>query len=254
MQVEGLALTQPVAFITGASVRIGQAISRKLHAEGYSVWLHYRNSIEQAQQLADQLNAQREHSAHILSGHLDLTIDIEAMLAIIKAKDGPFGGRLDVLVNNASAFYPTPVADVDDRQWKQIINTNLRAPFLLSQGLANRLAEHNGCIVNITDIHAEKPMANHTLYSVSKAGLVSMTQSLAKELAPAIRTNAISPGAILWPKREETDTEYHAKILAQIPLERLGKLENIADTVWFIVSNDYVNGQVIKIDGGKSLS
>ena len=247
-------MTQPVAFITGASVRIGQAISRKLHAEGYSVWLHYRRSIEQAQQLADELNDKRPATAHILSGHLDVTMDIDAMLAIIKAEDGPFKGRLDVLVNNASTFYPTPIATVDNQQWKEIMATNLRAPLLLSQGLVDRLAKHNGNIINITDIHADRPLDNHALYSASKAGLVSLTQSLAKELAPEIRVNAISPGAILWPKEEQNDVDYQAKVLTQIPLERLGSVENISDAVWFLIANDYINGQIINIDGGKSLS
>ena len=247
-------MNQPVAFITGASVRIGQAIARKLHSEGYNLWLHYRNSEQQAQQLADEFNSNRDKSAQILSGHLERSIDVCGLLSIIKASDGPFAGRLDVLVNNASAFYPTPLADATLEQWSDIINTNLRAPFLLSQGLAEPLAKQNGCIVNITDIHGEKPLSDYSIYSVSKAGLIALTKSLAKELAPEIRTNGISPGAILWPERKANDTDYHKKILAQVPLGRLGEVEDISDTVWYLVSHNYINGQIIAIDGGKSIT
>lgn len=247
-------MEQPVALITGASLRIGQAIARKLHAEGYNLWLHYRNSEQQAQHLADEFNSVRGKSAHILSGHLERSIDICGLLSIIKASDGPFQGRVDVLVNNASAFYPTPVADASLEQWNDIINTNLRAPFLLSQGLVNQLTQQCGCIVNITDIYGDKPLKDHPIYSVSKAGLIALTKSLATELAPSIRTNAISPGAILWPEREANDTDYHKKILAQVPLGRLGEVEDISDTVWYLVSHNYVNGQIIAVDGGKSIS
>ncbi len=247
-------MTHPVAFITGASVRIGQAIARKLHSEGFDLWLHYRNSEREAKQLAEELNQHRNDSAHVLQGHLERSYDVSGLLSVIEAEDGPFSGRLDVLVNNASAFYPTPLTEATLDQWNAIINTNLRAPFLLSQGLADLLSKQHGSIVNITDIYAQSPLKDYPIYSVSKAGLVALTQSLAKELAPDVRTNAVAPGAILWPEHEIEDPEYQQRIIDQIPLGRCGEVENISDTVWFLISNKYINGQIIAIDGGKSLS
>lgn len=244
----------PVAFITGASVRIGSSIARKLHSHGYDLILHYRNSAEKAQQQADELLASRPDSVRLVRGHLDRLEDLNCIIRDIVDPASNFSGRLDVLVNNASAFYPTPIRQATQDQWDDLVNTNLRAPFLLAQGFADVLSEHQGNIINITDIHGDRPLANHIIYSMTKAGLISLTRSLAKELAPAVRTNAISPGAILWPEREENDTEFHAKVLAQVPLGRLGAVENISDTVWYLINNDYVNGQVIAMDGGKSIN
>jgi len=244
----------PVAFITGASVRIGAAIAKRLHQEGFNLILHYRNSKDSAQALANEFNQLRANSVQLLSGHLDNSDDCQNIIQNITAVDGPFSGRLDVLVNNASAFYPTAVEEAKPEQWDELINTNLRAPFLLSQGLTRTLSTHSGCIINITDIHGAKPLKDHSIYSVSKAGLISLTLSLAKELAPSVRTNAISPGAILWPSKDEDDLEFQKEILAQVPLDRLGAVENISDTVWFLVNNDYINGQIINVDGGKSIT
>lgn len=243
----------PVAFITGTSVRIGEAIAKRLHEGGYNIILHYRNSKAKAETLAATFNNQRADSAMLVSGHLDDMNDAMQLISDVNDATNLFGGRLDVLVNSASMFYATPLDEATMPQWDELVNTNLRAPFLLAQGFTNSLKQTNGCIVNITDIYGDRPLENHPIYSMTKAGLISLTKSLANDLAPEIRTNAISPGAILWPEQEANDTEYHAKILNQVPLARLGKVENISDTVWYLVSNDYINGQVIAVDGGKSI-
>lgn len=244
----------PVALITGASVRIGEAIAKRLHDGGFNLILHYRNSKEKAETLAAGFNYARSNSAMLVSGHLDDMNELLQIISLVNDSDNIFGGRLDVLVNSASLFYPTPVPDTTMPQWDELVNTNLRAPFLLAQGFADTLKANNGCIVNITDIYGDKPLDKHPIYSMTKAGLISLTKSLAKELAPEVRTNGISPGAILWPKQEENDTAYHEQILAQVPLNRLGKVGNISDTVWYLVNNDYINGQIIAIDGGKSIT
>jgi pteridine reductase len=246
--------TQPVALITGASVRVGEGIARKLHAEGYNLILHYRNSRTAAESLATDLQIHRPGSVMLLSAHLDQEDSLSTMIQEVCNTKNLFGGRLDVLVNNASSFYPTPLAEATTDHWNELLNTNLKAPFLLTQGLAANLKASGGCIINLTDIHGSTPLENHSIYSLTKAGLISLTKSLAVELAPEIRTNGISPGAILWPEREANDTAYHQKILAQIPLGRLGDVANIAETVWYLVCNDYINGQIIAIDGGKSLT
>ena len=243
----------PVALITGASVRIGEAIAKRLFEGGYNLILHYRNSQEKAEALAAEFNSVRPDSAMLVSGHLDDSSEIMQIISYVNETKNLFGGRLDVLVNSASMFYPTPMSEASILQWDELVNTNLRAPFLLAQGFAETLKANNGCIVNITDIYGDRPLEEHPIYSMTKAGLISLTKSLAKELAPEVRTNAISPGAILWPEREANDTDYHAKILAQVPLNRLGRVENISETVWFLVTNDYINGQIIAIDGGKSI-
>ncbi|MBT8449986.1 MAG: SDR family oxidoreductase, partial [Gammaproteobacteria bacterium] len=232
----------------------GEAIAMRLHTGGYNVILHYRNSKVKAEALAAKFNAQRADSAMLVSGHLNEINAVMAMIAEVTNSKNLFDGRLDVLVNNASLFYPTPIADATMAQWDELVNTNLRAPFLLAQGLTEQLKSTNGCIVNITDIYGNRPFANHPIYSMTKAGLISLTKSLAADLAPEIRTNGISPGAILWPKQEEQDVAYHDKVLAEVPLKRLGKVEDISDTVWYLVNNDYVNGQIIAIDGGKSIN
>ena len=170
-----------------------------------------------------------------------------------------FAGRLDVLINNASAFFPTAVADVTQEQWQTLFATNLRAPFLLSQLVMPALKKASGSIINITDIHGKKPLNGYCVYSMTKAGLISMTHSLAKELAPEIRVNAVSPGAIMWPEADAFDSEEvqaatQKKVLSKIPLARMGHAKNIAQTVLFILENDYLTGQVISVDGGRSLT
>ncbi len=234
--------------ITGAAKRIGAAIARKLHAEGMFVIVHYHRSANEAHQLVRELNNTRQDSAITIQGDLQHK---EYYSAIIE-QALEFKGALDVLINNASAFYPTPVGDMTDEDWHTLIDTNLKAPLFLSKLAAPHLRKTTGCIINLTDIHAIRPLAEHSIYSISKAGLVTLTQSLAKELAPKIRVNAISPGAIAWPNgitNEEKET-----ILKQVPLARTGELNDIARTAIFLIKDaDYITGQIISVDGGRSL-
>ncbi|SEA41253.1 pteridine reductase [Microbulbifer marinus] len=238
------------ALITGAAARLGRAIARELHRD-HRVIIHYRNSATVARQLADELNSIRPDSAAALHSELARAADCE-QLAEQAVKQW---GGIDVLVNNASAFFPTPVGSASEEQWDQLVGSNLKAPFFLSQALAASLARDNGCIVNMADIHAERPMPQHPLYCAAKAGLVMLTKSLALELAPQVRVNAVAPGAILWPEQETVDDTSKAKILERIPLARTGNAEDIARTVRFLVSDaPYISGQVIAVDGGRNLN
>lgn len=225
-------------------------MARELHGD-HRVIVHYRSSAGAARELVDELNRARPDSAAALHSELAGAADCETLAA--EAAD--LWGGVDVLVNNASAFHPTPVGEADEKQWDQLIGSNLKAPFFLSQALAETLARDSGCIVNMADIHAERPMPRHTLYCAAKAGLVMLTKSLALELAPRVRVNAIAPGAILWPEQERVDDAARAQILSRIPLARTGGAEDIARTLRFLVSEaPYISGQVIAVDGGRSLN
>lgn len=238
------------ALITGAAARLGRAIARDLHRD-HRIVIHYRSSATAAQGLADELNSIRADSAVALRSDLTGAADCEELA---RAAVRCWGG-IDVLINNASAFYPTPIGSADEDVWDELIGSNLKAPFFLSQALAPSLAEHGGCIVNMADIHAERPMPQHTIYCAAKAGLVMLTKSLALELAPEVRVNAVAPGAILWPEQENVDSAARAKILARIPLARTGNEADIARTVRFLATDpSYINGQVIAVDGGRNLN
>lgn len=238
------------ALVTGAAARLGRAMARELHRD-HRVIVHYRHSAAAARGLVDELNGIRPDSAAALHSKLAGAGDCERLAA--EAVD--LWGGVDTLVNNASAFHPTPIGDANEEQWDQIIGSNLKAPFFLSQALAETLARDNGCIVNMADIHAERPMPRHTLYCAAKAGLVMLTKSLALELAPRVRVNAIAPGAILWPEQERVDDAARARILSRIPLARTGGEKDIVRTLRFLVSEaPYISGQVIAVDGGRSLN
>ena len=234
--------------ITGAAKRIGATLARYLHAEGMNVIVHYHRSAKEAHELVRELNSKRHDSAITIQGDLQHKEYYQAIIeTALVFKDG-----LDVLINNASAFYPTPVAEITDEDWHNLIDTNLKAPLFLSKLAANALRKSNGCIINIADIHSIRPLSGHTVYSISKSGLVTLTQSLAKELAPRIRVNAISPGAIAWPENIEENNKQ--QIMNQIPMQRTGELEDIAKTALFLIRDaDYITGQVINVDGGRSL-
>jgi len=247
-------VTKPVALITGAARRIGAEIARYLHQHNYQIIIHCHHSLSEAEQLAEELEAERAHSTQIIVADLMSLDGCEAIIKQALDKDNTFNGRLDVLVNNASAFFPTAVEDVTEQQWQKLFTTNLQAPFVLAQKAVIALKKYSGSIINITDIHGEKPLSGYPVYSMTKAGLISMTQSLAKELAPEIRVNGISPGAILWPEAETGDIEKQQHVLAKIPLKRMGKARNIAQTVLFLLQNDYISGQLIKVDGGRSIT
>jgi pteridine reductase len=243
--------TSPVALITGSAQRIGAAIVRKLHTAGYNVLIHYRHSQESADALADELNRIRAHSAICLQADL-LQMNGVAQLAQQALAQWQ---RVDALINSASAFYPTPVGTCTESQWDDIMGSNLKAPFFLAQALAETLAKHRGCIINIADIYAEKPLPQHAIYCMAKAGNVMLTKSLARDMAPAVRVNGIAPGAILWPEAGgATDGAAREKILASIPLQRIGSAEDIADTIVFLLRDaPYITGQIIAVDGGRSL-
>ena len=238
-----------VALVTGAARRIGAAIASKLHAEGYRVILHYRSSTTQAQHLVKELNRLRPASAQILRADLCR----HDLLAHLVTEATSFWGRLDVLINNASSFYATQLGTVNEAQWDELLGSNLKAPFFLSQAAAPMLREHQGTIVNLVDIHAEGGLRHYPVYSIAKAGLAAMTRVLAKELAPEIRVNGVAPGAVLWPEHD-MDGVRQAEIISRIPLKHPGEPADIAKAVLYLVDQaPYVTGQIITVDGGRSL-
>jgi len=239
---------QKIALITGASRRIGAEISTSLHQAGYGVVLHYRQSKACADKLAVSLNAKRADSAWTLQADLQSVKEINALLdRLISTR-----GRLDVLVNNASSFYPTPLGKASEEQWDDLMGSNLKAPFFLSQAAAPALQKQQGCIVNIVDIYAKRSLPDYPVYSTAKAGLSALTAALAKELAPNVRVNAVSPGAILWPDNKTIESV--DAVIKKIPLQRQGQASDIAETVLFLVQQAaYITGQVIAVDGGKGL-
>lgn len=239
-----------VSLITAGGRRLGAAIVRELHACGDRVIIHCRSSVLEAQALSEELNALRNDSAHVLQADLAQVGEINDLVAAAIKR----WGRLDALINNASTFYPSPVGTVTETVWDDLIGVNLRAPFFLAQAAKEALSGVNGAIVNIVDIYAERPLEEFPVYSVAKSALLALTRSLALELAPEIRVNAVSPGAILWPEQDVQD-EVKEKILATIPMGRRGDSTDIARTVRFFLKDaPYVTGQVIAVDGGRTLT
>jgi len=242
-------LQDKVCLITGGAQRIGAHIASLLHAQGMRLLIHYRNSSQQAIELQTKLNAVRPDSVCIMQADL---CELDSLRALIEQAQNQFG-RLDVLINNASSFYPTAIGDVTEEQWNDLLCSNLKAPFFLSQYAAPLLKASNGCIINMVDIHAERPLKEHPVYCSAKAGLVMLTKSLARELGPEVRVNAIAPGAILWPEANMTE-ETKTSILARIALKRQGNPDNIAQAALFLIANaGYTTGQIITVDGGRSL-
>ncbi len=246
------AMQGKVVLVTGGAKRVGAAICRRLHAAGASLAVHYRNSAQEALALRDELNALRPESAATFQSDL---LDLNALRPLVDHVIGKFG-RLDALINNASSFYATPLAEVDEHQWNDLLGTNLRAPLFLAQAAADELRRRHGCIVNIADIHAERPMHGHLLYSVAKAGLAALTRALAQEMAPQVRVNAVAPGVIMWPENATwMDDEQRRKIVAHTLLKREGEPDDIAKTVAFLIQDaPYVTGQIIAVDGGRSIN
>lgn len=237
------------ALITGASRRIGAAIAELLHHHGANVAIHYRGSEAHAAKLSARLNQHRTGSARIFKS--DLAADGEPASLINAVLD--WSGQLDILINNASSFYATPLGTITEDQWTELVGSNLKAPLFLSQAAIPHLKASRGVIVNITDIHANRPLRDHTVYCVAKAGLAMLTRSLARDLAPEIRVNGVAPGAIAWPENDMTDA-IKEHILGQIPLGRSGNPADIAGCVLFLVRDaTYSTGQIITIDGGRSL-
>lgn len=241
-------LDNKTALITGGARRIGATISRYLHAAGMDVIIHYRQSQAEAEALAGELNASRSGSATCLRADLTETDSLQSLVHDARR----FKGRLDALINNASVFYPTPIESLNESHWNELIDVNLKAPLFLAKYAAAELRQRHGCIVNLTDIHAERPLKEHPVYSAGKAGLVMLTMALAKELAPEVRVNGVSPGAVLWP--EEMDQETQEQILSRIMLKRRGEPEDIAKAVLYLVRDaDYITGHIITVDGGRTL-
>jgi pteridine reductase len=237
-----------VALVTGAARRVGAAIARKLHTEGASVVIHYRSGEADAAKLEGELNGLRAQSAMKVKGDLLAPI---ATRVLVEAALGRFK-RLDILVNNASMFYPTPMGRIEASHWEELAGSNLRAPLFLAQEAAPHLAQNAGCIVNITDIHAERPLKGYAVYSIAKAGLAAMTRSLALELAPKVRVNAVAPGAIAWPEDGQFEPGERERIVATTPLARTGSPEEIAQAVHFLATASFVTGQTLAVDGGRS--
>lgn len=243
------ALDGKVALVTGASRRIGAAIVRRMHAAGAAVMIHCRGGEKEAAQLEAELNAQRAASAARVKADLLAPVAPRALVEAVLARFG----RLDILVNNASSFYPTPVGKIEARHWEEIVGSNLRAPLFLSQEAAPHLARQSGAIVNVADIHAERPLKGYPVYSVAKAGLVALTRSLALELAPGVRVNAVAPGAIVWPEDGQFEPPERGRVLASTPLARMGKMDEVAEAVHFLATAPFVTGQVLAVDGGRSI-
>jgi len=239
----------PVALLTGAARRIGAGVACHLHARGYALALHCRHSRAELQALADELDAIRPGSTLILQADL---VDVECLPGLVDKAVQHFG-RLDALINNASAFYPTPLETATPAQWDDMFASNARAPFFLAQAAAPYLKASSGTVVNIADFYAQTPLRGYPLYSISKAALVMATRVLALELAPEVRVNAIAPGAILWPEHGR-EVERERQLIASTPLARLGQVEDIAEAVhWLLNGARYTTGQVLRVDGGRGL-
>lgn len=249
--------TAKVALVTGAAKRIGAEIVRHLHQENFNVVIHYHHSGVAAQALTNELNDARANSAICIAADLNNLLQIKNLAAQAEQN----WQRLDLLVNNASSFYPTPIGETEEADWERLMSSNLKAPFFLAQALAKNLAEQRGCIINIADIYADKPLKKHSVYSIAKAGNVMLTKTLAQELAPLVRVNGIAPGAILWPDdankkpEDKLSDDNKEKMLAKIPLQQCGQVQDITRAILFLVQDaPYITGQILTVDGGRSIT
>ncbi|NUR23130.1 pteridine reductase [Frateuria sp.] len=241
---------RPVALVTGAARRVGASIARTLHAAGYDLALHHRHSAAEAASLLAELERERPDSTFAVQADLAA---IERLPALVEQVLARFG-RLDALVNNASAFYPTPVGSVTPAQWSELFASNAQAPFFLVQAAWPALREARGAIVNLVDIYAERALAGHPVYVMAKAALAAMTRTLAQDLAPEVRVNGVAPGAVMWPA-EGKDYADRAALLARTPLQRAGTAEDVASAVlWLLRDAPFVTGQIIRVDGGRTLA
>ena len=235
--------------ITGAAKRIGREIALSFFDRGWDIVIHYNSSKNDAQVLADEMNARRDNSAIIAQANLDNANEVIKLVDQTLSKNN----RIDALVNNASTFYPTPIGNFSEDDWNLLMGSNLKAPLFLIQSFFKELKKNKGFIINITDINVDKALINHSIYLAAKSGLQTLTRSLAKELAPDIRVNAIAPGAILEPPNTEWTIEQKNIIINSVPLGRMGAEKDIADAAIFLSEAEYVTGQILNIDGGKSL-
>ena len=236
-------------FITGAAKRIGKEIALCFSEMGWNIIIHYNSSKNDAQVLADEINGTNPDSAITVQGNLDVKEDVKKV--INKVRDA--FPTIDLLINNASTFYPTPIEDISEEHWDKLVGSNLKGPLFLIKGLKDKLKESKGSIINITDTNLSKGVANYSIYSAAKAGLESITKGLARELAPDIKVNAIAPGAMLEPPDVTWTEEQKSKVISSIPLNRMGSEKDISEAVKFLAKSSYITGQIIKVDGGRSL-
>ena len=245
-------LQNKIVLITGGAKRVGASICRLLHASGANLMIHYRSSVNEARALQAELNLKRPHSVAIIQGDL---LNLSILPSLVQETIKHFG-KLDVLINNASSYYPTEIGDINDDQWHDLMGSNLKAPLFLSQAAAIELRKQQGCIINITDMHVERPKKGYIVYSVAKAGLVTLTKSLAHELSPEVRVNAVAPGPVMWPEdKPQFDELYRQRVISQTLLKRIGEPNDIAKAVKFLIQDaPFITGQVIAVDGGRSLN
>ena len=244
-------MQEKVILITGGAKRVGAAICRRLHAQGARLIVHYRSSLDEASALQHELNQKRPDSVAIVQADL---LDTELLSDLIEKAAKRFG-RLDALINNASSFFPTPLNQCTPEGWDDLVGSNLKAPLFLSQAAAPYLKQRHGCVVNIVDIHTERPLKNYVIYNAAKGGLLSLTRSLAVEMAPEVRVNGVSPGPILWPEDGKwADETIRQHTIAGTLLKRCGEPDDIAKTVQFLIADaPYITGQIIAVDGGRSI-
>lgn len=245
-------LQDKVILITGGAKRVGAAICRLLHANGAQLMIHYRSSTSEARALQAELNLKRANSVAIIQGDL---LNLAVLPSMVQETVNHFG-KLDVLINNASSYYATEIGEIDDDQWEDLVGSNLKAPLFLSQAAAPELRKQHGCIINITDMHVERPKKGYIVYSVAKAGLVTLTKSLAHELSPEVRVNAVAPGPVMWPEdNPQFDEVYRQRVISQTLLKRIGEPDDVAKAVKFLIQDaPFITGLVIAIDGGRSLN
>jgi pteridine reductase len=245
-------ITNKVVLITGGAKRVGATICRMLHATGMNLMIHYKSSLNEARALQAELNLQRPNSVSIIQGDL---LNIASLPNLVAETIQQFG-HLDVLINNASTYYASEIGDIDETKWLDLMGSNLKAPLFLSQAAAGELRKNNGCIINITDMHVERPKKGYVVYSVAKAGLVTLTKSLAYELRPEVRVNAVAPGPVQWPENNpQFDEVYRQRVINQTLLKRVGEAEDVAKAVKFLIADaPFVTGHVLAVDGGRSLN
>ena len=242
--------TKPLAVITGAARRIGAEMARQFHQRDHNIALHFNHSKNEAKELADKLNSLRPDSCRIYQADLDKLDEVHSFCQQVRDD----WQRCDVLINNASTFYPTPIGTIEAEHWHNLISSNVQAPLFISQAFADLLKQSRGSIINLSDINALKPAKEHTVYCIAKAGNNMLTLSLAKELAPEVRVNGIAPGSAMWPENANKEEIVSPEKLQAIPLQRLGGAESIVKTAIFLaLDNDYISGQIISVDGGKSI-
>ena len=236
-------------FITGAAKRIGKEIALCFSEMGWNIIIHYNSSKNDAQVLADEINGTNPDSAITVQGNLDVKEDVKKVINEVRDAFP----TIDLLINNASTFYPTPIEDISEKHWDKLVGSNLKGPLFLIKGLKDKLKESKGSIINITDTNLSKGVANYSIYSAAKAGLESITKGLARELAPDIKVNAIAPGAMLEPPDVTWTEEQKSKVISSIPLNRMGSEKDISEAVKFLAKSSYITGQIVKVDGGRSL-